>query len=195
MKKPIFYFLLQLLAVVGVNAQAPSRYSVDIPNCSSFYVAQPQANWCWAACNEMLLKAIGIQETQQNQIIKLHGELVDKGAGTNYELAKASLAGTYHLSRTDDYISVEPYVSYLSQKNSNDSEIIIRQLSRGIPLVMATGVHGRVCVGADYVNTGGAIQLTKLRFLNPVHPGKMEEFTMQDLTSQGLIGFMTVNVQ
>ena len=103
----------------------------------------------------MLLKAQGIDESQPNQVIKLFGELVNQGAGDNYEMAMQVLGGEY-VNSTGDTVQVVPYVSYLGQ-NYDDPIVIINHLEQGIPLVMATQSHGRVCVGVDYTTKRGGV--------------------------------------
>ena len=149
------FFLLLVLAVFNfsVSAQNYQHKSVDISYPLDFYVSQQQSFWCWAACNQMLLKAQGIDESQPNQVIKLFGELVNQGAGDNYEMAMQVLGGEY-VNSTGDTVQVVPYVSYLGQ-NYDDPIVIINHLEQGIPLVMATQSHGRVCVRCGLYNKRG----------------------------------------
>ena len=88
-------FVLTFLIITSAFSQNTQQYSVDIPNPKLFAVQQHQTNWCWAACNQMLLNAISINETQENQVLKLFGQVINEGAGQNYEKAKLALAGTY----------------------------------------------------------------------------------------------------
>ncbi len=171
------------------------EFSVDIPNASSFYAAQKQTCWCWAACNQMLLNAKDIDESQESQSTKVFGAVVNQGAGNNYELAKIGLGGAYENS-AGTTVKIVPYVSYLYQRNANDPIVIINHLTNGIPLVMATSQHGRVCVGVDYIKNGSLYQITKLRLLDP-GSGSSDpiEYTMQQFLQEGLIGFMTYNVR
>ena len=181
------FFVLQIYPQVG---------SADISNASSLYAKQKLDNWCWAACNQMLLSARDIEESQENQSIKVFGTIVNRGAGVNYELAKIGLRGTYQNS-SGDTVRIVPYISYLSQRNNNDPIIIIEHLDDGIPVVMATDQHGRVCVGVDYVKNGSYYEITKLRLLDPSQYGSANiiEYTIQQLLQEGLIGFMTYNIR
>lgn len=191
MKKKITLIIFGSLFFLRSFSQ---QYSVDIPDASSFYVKQKMDNWCWAACNQMLLNAKGINESQEDQCRKVFGTVVNRGAGTNYELAKTGLAGTYENGRGNT-VRIVPYVSYLSQRNSNDPIVIINHLNDGIPLVMATMRHGLVCVGVDYVKNGQYYQITKLRLLDPYYGSEnIIEYTMQQFLQQGLIGFMTYDL-
>lgn len=113
----------------------------------------------------MLLNSIGVNETQENQVIKLFGQLVNQGAGPNYEKARLALGGNYTNSNGVT-VTISPYVSYLQQGNTNDPVVIINHLENGIPIVMATQMHGRVCVGVDYLQNGQYIQITTLRLLD-----------------------------
>jgi Papain-like cysteine protease AvrRpt2 len=142
-------------------AQLVQHSSVDIPNPSAFYAAQKRTNWCWAACNQMLLNAKGIPENQDHQVQKLFEEIINQGAGGNYESAKLALAGMY-TDVNGNSVAVVPYISYLGT-HANDPIVIINQLSYGIPLVMATSMHGRVCVGVDYDTIGTIYLITKMR--------------------------------
>ena len=190
-------FILILFASFFFLQTFSQQYSVDIPHASSLYAKQKMYNWCWAACNQMLLTAKDIDESQEHQSTKVFGGVVDRGAGSNYELAKTGLGGTYQNS-SGNTVTIVPYISYLSQRNSNDPIVIINHLQDGIPIVMATIQHGRVCVGVDYVKNGNYYQITKIRVLDPCIDGcssKIIEYTMQGLLSQGLIGFMTYNVR
>ena len=164
--------------------------SVDIPNTSSFYAYQKQSMWCWAACNQMLLNSQGINETQENQVVKLFGSLINQGAGDNYEKAKLALGGMYK-NVNGNNVTVTPYVSY---GNLNDHPaIIIKSLQDGIPLVMATRMHGRVCVGVDYIAPNGVpTQITVLRLLNPASQNGIETKSIQEFNAEGLMGFMTL---
>lgn len=188
MKNKLIASFLGIFFAINAKAQ---QYSIDIPNYTNFYTTQRQTNWCWAACNQMLLNAIGVNEIQENQVKKIFGQLVNKGAGANYELAKVALAGTYTNSNGEK-VTVTAYVSYLYQQNQNDPIVIINKLSKGIPLVMATQQHGRVCIGVDYIQNGQFYQITTLRLLNPLNPNNVETKSMQQFLSEGLMGFMTI---
>ena len=83
MKKILFILIISL----NISNAQSHVYSIDIPNPTAFYCKQKQSNWCWAACNQMLLKAIDIDETQENQVLKFFKTLVNRGAGDNFELA------------------------------------------------------------------------------------------------------------
>ena len=189
-------FILILFASFFFLQTYSQQYSVDIPGASSLYAKQKMDNWCWAACNQMLLSAKDINESQENQSTKVFGAVVNRGAGSNYELAKTGLGGTYQNS-SGNTVRIVPYTSYLSQRNSNDPIVIINHLNDGVPLVMATVQHGRVCVGVDYVKNGQYYQITKLRLLDPSPNGSSNiiEYTMQQFLQEGLIGFMTYNVR
>ena len=193
MKKHLILILFALFFSLQIYSQ---EYSVDIPNASSLYAKQKMENWCWAACNQMLLSAIDINESQENQSIKVFGSVVNRGAGINYELTKTGLGGIYQNSSGGE-VKIVPYISYLSQRNSNDPVVIIKQLMDGVPLVMATAQHGRVCVGVDYIKNGSSFQITKLRLLDPSPFGSSAiiEYSMQQFLQEGLIGFMTYNVR
>ena len=186
--------LFTICIFFSTHVYSQKEYSVDIPNSSSIYVPQTQTYWCWAACNTMLLKAKNIKVTQEDQVMKLFGRLVNQGAGPNYENAKLALDGTYS-TYSGGSIIVRSYVSYLQSRNPSDPIIIINHLKNGIPLVMATTAHGRVCVGVDYITNGQQYQITKMRLLNPANGGDIEEFTMAQFLQQGLIGFMTYDTQ
>ena len=193
MKKQLILILFASFFVLQTYSQ---EFSVDIPNASSIYAAQTQTSWCWAACNQMLLSAKDIDESQENQSTKVFGTVVNRGAGNNYELAKVGLGGTYQ-NNSGSTVRIVPYVSYLYQRNANDPIVIINHLNDGIPLVMATAQHGRVCVGVDYIQNGSHYQITKLRLLDPNPSGSSDpiEYTMQQFLQEGLIGWMTYNVR
>jgi hypothetical protein len=193
MKYIIACFFILTCNVNIALSQTFQSYSVDIPDPSSFYSSQTQSNWCWAACNQMVLLAKGITETQENQVEKLFGQLINHGAGTDYQLAKKALGGTY--LNNGNEVTITPYVSYLYEHNSDDAIVIINHLNNGIPVIMATTQHGRVCVGVDYISDGQSYQITKLRLLDPnPNSNGIEEFTMQYFVNIGLIGFMTYDL-
>jgi hypothetical protein len=189
-------FIFSLLALCVVQQAYPQNYSVDIPNATTLYTKQKKMFWCWAACNQMLLQASGIEDSQENQSIKLFGSIADQGAGSNYEAAKKALGGMYY-KKDGTSISIVPYVSYLYQGNNNDPVVIINQLYNGIPLIMATIQHGYVCVGVDYVKNNSHFQITVLRLLDPSLYGSEAtiEITMEQFLQEGLMGFMTYNIQ
>lgn len=196
MKKLVLNFLLLAISSSFITAQNIQHLSVDIPNPTTFYATQKQTNWCWAACNQMLLNSQGIAESQEKQVIKLFGQLVNQGAGGDYERAKLALGGTYKDVNGKD-VAVTPYISYLGTHN-DDPAVIISHLQKGIPLVMATKQHGRVCVGIDYDTDGTSYQVTNLRLLNPFTSSVIETFTMQQFLNTypegGLTGFMTIDI-
>jgi hypothetical protein len=191
MKKQLILFLFASFFVLQTYSQ---NYSIDIPNASLLYSQQKMDSWCWAACNQMLLSAKDIGESQENQCIKVFGSVINRGAGSNFELAKTGLGGTY-INANGASVKIVPYVSYLSQRNSNDPLVIINHLNDGIPIIMATVQHGLVCVGVDYTKNGSFYQITKLRLLDPFYGSSIPvEYTMQQFLQQGLIGFMTFTV-
>jgi hypothetical protein len=185
----LFLLLLGVSFLFSTFASAQQK-SANITSPMSFYFSQKQTNWCWAACNQMLLNSIGVNETQENQVVKLFGQIVNQGAGPNYEKAKLALNGSY-TNNSGVTVTITPYVSYLQQRNTNDPVVIIEHLENGIPIVMATQMHGRVCVGVDYIQNGQFIQITTLRLLDPARPGGIITYTMQQFLAEGLIGFMT----
>jgi len=190
MKRIVLYAAMLLLGTAAVYAQTPEAYSVDITAPGSFYAMQKQPAWCWAACNQMMLNAVGIRESQESQVIKLYGQLVNRGPGSNYELARMPLGGRYENTRGDT-VDVRVYISY----SFNDPAVIIDHLKKEIPLVMATKERGRVCVGADYEADGGRLRITRVRLLDPAGPRQeVQEYTLQQLTAAGLIGFMTIDL-
>jgi len=192
MKRIVLYAVLYLLHTAFVNAQTMQAYSVDIATPGSFYALQKQPLWCWAACNQMVLNAVGIPETQEKQVLKLFGQLVNRGAGGNYELARMPLGGRYE-NEAGETVNVRVYISY---GRFNDHLVIIDHLKKDIPLVMATKMHGRVCVGADYITDGRTCKITKVRLLDPAGPPEQViEYTMQQFRDEGLIGFMTIDLQ
>lgn len=184
------YILLFLLLLYARTSTAQQFSSANIPYPESLYAMQEQSLWCWAACNQMLLKAVDIDESQQNQVVKLFGRLINQGAGPNYELARRALAGRY-VDNSGKTVRIQPYVSYLSQSNPTDPVVIINHLNNGIPVLMATSMHGYVCVGVDYMHDGSNYQITTLRLLNPANASGIETVTIQQFLSAGLIGFMT----
>jgi len=159
MKKNPFTIIMLVFNVSFVMAQQPQSFSIDIPGVG--YVAQKQSNWCWAACNQILLNAKDISESQDNQVTKLFGSRINSGAGPNFEKAKLALGGIY-TTNSGNQVRGVPYVSYLSQRNSTDPFVIINHLKASIPVVMATQGHGRVCTGIDYVQNGTHIQITTM---------------------------------
>lgn len=189
---------LCLLIIISISktslAQNWQYYSVDIPNGRSLACVQKQTAWCWAACNQMLLSAIGIQESQENQVTRLFGQLVNSGAGSNYERARSVLSGQYNAN--GNIVTITPYVSYLADHRADDPIVIINHLSNGIPVIMATVQHGRVCIGVDYATDGSNYQITKMRLIDPF-PSKPRfvEIPIGQLVNQGLIGFMTYDAQ
>lgn len=188
--KKLIFFICILLISLNLSAQS---YSINIANPKSIYAKQKKSNWCWAACNQMLLKSVGVSEAQEDQVEKLFGDQRNEGAGTTYKKAKTALAGDY-TDENGDEVTVIPYVSYLKESKSNDPKIIIGQLENDIPLIMATSQHGRVCIGVDYVKNGSFYKITRLRLLDPMRPGEILTYTMQQFINEGLIGFMTINV-
>jgi hypothetical protein len=184
---------LAFFAFTGFRAAA-QVYTIDIPAARSIYIAQKQPLWCWAACNQMLLRAKGISETQENQSRKVFGRIINQGAGPNFELSKTGLAGIFQ-TVGGERVRIYPYVSYLSQHNANDPVVIIDHLDAGIPLVMATKAHARVCTGVDYIKRGGYYQITRLRLLDPLSSPGIVEYTMQQFLNEGLIGFMTYDIR
>jgi hypothetical protein len=192
MKKQLTTTFIVLSFILNAYSQ---NYSVDIPGASSLYAAQEQTLWCWAACNQMLLNAAGINESQSHQSVKVFGSVINKGAGSNFEQARIGLSGTY-TDASGNSVKIVPYISYLSQRNPNDPLVIIDHLNKGIPLVMATVQHGRVCVGVDYVKNGQYYQITQLRLLDPFsNSTTVVTYTMQQFLQEGLIGFMTYSKQ
>ncbi|HEU4554043.1 MAG TPA: papain-like cysteine protease family protein [Chitinophaga sp.] len=191
MKRIVLCTMLLLQSAAAVYAQTQA-FSVDITAPRSFYTMQKQPEWCWAACNQMMLNAVGIPETQENQVVKLYGQLVNRGAGTNYELARMPLGGRYE-NEQGETVNVRVYISY---GRFNDPDVIIDHLKKDIPLVMATKKHGRICVGADYVTDGSRSRITRVRLMDPAGPREqVVEYTMEQLTEAGLIGFMTIDLQ
>ncbi len=185
MRYALFFF-----ALLTVRAFAQS---VDIPNASSFYCAQRMPNWCWAACNQMLLNSQDIPVTQEEQVVKLFGALVDRGAGATYNLAARALTGSY----VDANGTPVQVTAYVSTGSPDDPADIVDYLARGVPLVMATRMHGRVCIGVDYLSTpqGVPYQITVLRLLDPMDPSRIVVKTIQQFNAEGLMGFMALDVQ
>jgi hypothetical protein len=141
----------------------------------------------------MLLDAIGIDQTQEEQVEKLFGKIINQGAGGDFSLASQALKGSY-LKRDGKKIYVYPYFSYCSRPNPNDFNVIVNHLERGIPLVMATIHHGRLCVGIDIIMSGSQRQIVNFRMLDPAigAGSQILDMSIQEWKQQGM-GFMTID--
>jgi hypothetical protein len=196
----LFPFLFQ-----GCEMLQPyPNQSVDIPNPERFFATQQSDEWCWAACNQMLLNSANITVTQNSQAKKrtdiFGGDLSD-GAGPDFSQAEQCLGGSYTKS-DGQTVTITPVVSYIRDRDGSDPDVIIDHLQNGIPIVMVTTwpSHGRVCVGVDYVESQYGKQITCMRFLDPGHgryPGIQELYpeSMNQFLSKGGIGFMTFDIQ
>jgi hypothetical protein len=190
-----------ILSFMTAKAQFVQYGSANIPNPHSIFHPQERPEWCWAACNQMLLHAVGILQTQAEQATKrqrMFGGTINQGAGGDYSQAAPCLEGHY-VNATGQQVTVVPYISYLQQHNQSDAMVIIESLRHGIPVVMATTQHGRVCIGVDYATDGMMIQITTLRLLNPAHGlwpvPELDSVSMGQLVQEGLFGFMTLEIR
>lgn len=190
-----------LICLIALNASKPQTQTLVIPNAERFYVAQADSELCWAACNQMLLKAAGINASQTDQAKRrqaIYGGSLNWGAGATYKIAAECLRGTY--TSGDKTYQVEPFVSNLTEHNPRDPETILESLKKGQPLVMATTQHGYVCYGVDYVSSGSYIQITDLYLLDPgclyFSPPRprQQKGTMQGFVQSGGMGFMGIKV-
>lgn len=189
-------FLLAHVASYAILASAQTE-SVDIPNVEKFFVKQEQPSWCWAACNQMVLKALNISVTQEEQAkkrLKRFGGNLEDGAGTDYTQAKFCLNGKYK-DEEDTEVKVVATVSKWTDHNPTDADVIISSLVDGIPIIMATPAHGFVCVGVDYVRTPFSVQITALRFVNPLHDEpQIRTIPTAQVLVEG-IGMMTAKIK
>jgi hypothetical protein len=192
-RKTFIFMALSVFVDSAVHAQAMAVRTM-IPKSEALFAPQETRSWCWAACNQMMLSAAGVRESQTNQANKrvaLFGGLLDQGAGTDYRQAMPCLSGKY--TKVDGTtVSISARVSYLKDRNPTDPIVILNALKRGWPVVMATAAHGRVCVGVDYVTDGISYQITQLYLLDPAdREGKVRTMAMSRYLEEGGFGFMT----
>lgn len=72
----------------SIQQLGPNYFVAGIPSPEfDFFVApeqngrQRQANWCWAACVQMVLNYHGLYVTQEQVVARIYGNLVDQPAG------------------------------------------------------------------------------------------------------------------
>ena len=83
-------FGYQGLALAEIEQTGPGVYTAGIPTDQFQYFAAPEgngrqrsANWCWAACIQMVLNYKGLYITQEAIVTKVYGQLIDQPAGAD----------------------------------------------------------------------------------------------------------------
>lgn len=79
-----FWFLPQA-AFADITQIGPGLYAAGIPSEQFRYFAAPDgfgrqrsANWCWAACIQMVLNYHGLYVSQEEIVTRIYGQLVDQ---------------------------------------------------------------------------------------------------------------------
>ena len=98
----------------------PGRYVAGIPSGQFQYFAAPEgygrqrsANWCWAACIQMVLNYHGLYVTQEEIVTRIYGQLVDQPGQPEQILQALSgwapdLRGRYSAIIADTYSITGP---------------------------------------------------------------------------------------
>ncbi len=95
MKKHLLAWIILCVVISSFPAHSqsiqqlgPNYYGAGVPsNEFEFFAAtnsngrQRQANWCWAACVQMMLNYHGLYITQEQIVQRIYGQLIDKPAG------------------------------------------------------------------------------------------------------------------
>ncbi|WP_306639957.1 C39 family peptidase [Sanyastnella coralliicola] len=74
----------------SIQQTGPNYFIAGVPTvefefmaAESVYGNQRQANWCWAACSQMVLNYHGLYVTQEQIVHHIYGDLVDRPANAN----------------------------------------------------------------------------------------------------------------
>ncbi|HEX6983147.1 MAG TPA: papain-like cysteine protease family protein [Balneolaceae bacterium] len=117
---------------------------------------QRQANWCWAACVQMVLNYHGLYVTQEQVVARIYGRLIDKPA--NQWQIKRALSGWA--------FNVRGRVSNIySQMGFSSANEIVRSLTYKWPLIVGLKNPNRN-IGHAYVLT--AIYYSTDQFNNAI---------------------------
>ena len=127
----------------------PGIYMAGIPTDQFQFFAAPEgagrqrsANWCWAACIQMVLNYKGLYITQEEIVTKVYGQLIDQPAGPQQIMQ--ALNG-WAPDRNGGYAAVvaDPY--------NLGGPALVTDLANRYPLIV--GLKGNP-VGHAYVLTG-----------------------------------------
>jgi len=112
-----------------------------------YYVAkQEKANWCWAACTQMVLNYQGVQITQEDIVEKAFGALVDKPAGADV-IARAANGWNYNGT------SLKAWADYNISPSTISLHKLIDALAYKYPVIIGLKMPGQTHVGHAYVLT------------------------------------------
>lgn len=135
---PILFTLLLLLPFPWLRSDVarlgPNLFVAGVPTQHFTYFAAPQrggrqrsANWCWAACIQMVLNYHGVRVTQEQIVRKVYGRLIDRPAGARTIIAALN-GWAPSINGRPVYVQAMPY--YVN------AQTIIRDLTYRWPLIV-----------------------------------------------------------
>jgi hypothetical protein len=154
----IFLLILASSSLADIQQIGPNSYIAGIRTDEFRYSTAPevvgrqrQANWCWAACVQMVLNYHGLYVTQEQVVQRVFGQQVDQGA--NEAQVLAALSGwAPDIRGRFSAITASPYVWDMA---------LINDLAYKWPLIaMLRNDDGR---------SGHAYVLTALQFHNETY--------------------------
>lgn len=178
--KKLFVLILVLLLTFGTTsgycektANPDGSYTVGIPTDGLVFFSAPEghgrqrsANWCWAACIQMVLNYHGIPVEQETIVNKVFGSLIDQPANTEHIDFALNGWGTDENGR-DVVVSA---ISY-----QIDETIVIRDLAYRWPLIVGLKGdpigHAYVLTALTYRNEGNPI-ITEVVLRDPFPKNK-----------------------
>lgn len=138
---------------VTLIRRGPNQFEIQLKGIQSVAAKQRQFNWCWAACAEMLYRYYGANVSQE-EIVEFMGKQTKPGenpqAAGELEMCLAmnpdlilEMARREKVQRESHRYAVSFTLNNLDQiygNSSISSDVIVREISSGNPLVM--GLHG-----------------------------------------------------
>jgi len=149
----------------------------DPPDLLEAYRSQQATQWCWAACVSMLFRFHGYTVSQASIVRSVYGSLVDLPSFDG-----ATISRMVNRFWTDESTGQEfeakvlgllDLISTGSNSVSINNKDIIDALHNNEPLILASGTHAMLAVGAVYdeVETSSNPIVHRVTVLDPWPPG------------------------
>jgi hypothetical protein len=189
---------LAFLAALPVFSQEVG--SVEIAEPENFIVQQERDTTGWAACGRMMLKAIGIAQTedqlqQRMRLINPKYRLGDT-IGANFDKLSAVIGGMFTDNGGRPKLII-PYSTYNDDAQISRYEVLRNSLKKGIPAIAIAPGRVVLIYGAGFYEAWGKARVNWLKVLDPGSAtGIPPRFIMlQEGELTEFKGFMTVRFE
>jgi len=167
--------------------QSRDLYSLDVPDFKKHFAGQKEADWCWAACIQMILSRERIEVTQK-EIVDAHGATLEKKLDGS-EGDAATIAGICNALQAHyaDLPEKRRIITFPFVRTMHEA---VEDIHFGHPMIALLLEEGNM--GHAYVLTGLDVSFTSQGFLDRLrYPERKPLTPPKEAAEQKKVSFST----